>query len=184
MPFAVVLFFDDDQAKPINDVIEELAVKKAAPFMFEESIAHVTLAIYDELDCGECRDKFIAFSHAHEPITFNFSHIGVFTPKRNAIMTAPVVTERLLRYHQDFHEFFSDTGIGSWKEYQPGNWIPHCTLGFNVTDDKLDAAFSISRKLKLPLQVASSSIGIMEFEPVSEVYRVSFSELDATGGDG
>ena len=142
--------------------------------MFEESIPHVTLAIYDELNCDECRKKFEAFSDSHKPVTFKFSHIGAFISKRNALITAPVVTESLLQYHKEFHEYFKDDGLNSWKEYQPGNWIPHCTLGFDVAGDKVDEAFAICRKLKLPLTVETASIGIMSFEPVQEVYRVPF----------
>jgi 2'-5' RNA ligase len=176
MPFAVVLFFDKSQSQPFDTVIEELAVKKVAPFMFEESVPHVTLAIYDDLNCSECKEKIEDFTSEHKKVTLVFSHVGLFKSKMNAVFAAPIVTESLLQFHRLFHNYFKDDGIGSWENYFPGKWIPHCTLAFNVADNKIDQAFSICRSLDFPLEICTTSIGIMEFEPVREIYRIPFEQ--------
>ena len=176
MPFAVVLFFDRSQSSPFDVVIEELAVKKAAPFMHENSIPHVTLAIYDEINGSKSKQKIKVFASQLKPEPFVFTHLGLFRSKMNAVFAAPIVNEPLLEFHKKFHDFFKDEGTDSWENYLPGKWVPHCTLAFDVSDGKRDEVLSICQNLMLPLTVDASSIGIMEFEPVRELFRFPFSK--------
>jgi 2'-5' RNA ligase len=173
MPFAIVLFFNKSQSAPIDAIIKELADTKIAPFMFENSTPHITLAIYDLFDCINNKGKLKEFTLSYKIDSVDFSHLGLFSSKRHGIFIAPIVTTELLQYHQQFHNYFKNDAVGSWEFYLPRNWIPHCTLGFDVHEDKVEQAFSICRKLKLPLEIGISSIGIMEFEPVKEVYRIA-----------
>lgn len=175
MPYAIVVFFDKSQSSPIENVIEELAIKNVSPFMFNNSIPHITLAIYDEINGKHSEEIINNFAYKFKPPSLMFSHIGLFRSKMNGIFAAPIVTESLLQFHKHFHDHFSGEGINSWVSYKPGNWVPHCTLGFDVAYDKIDAAFSICKSLKLPISISIASIGIMEFEPVQEIFRAPFS---------
>lgn len=175
MPHAIVLFFDRDQSAPIVQIIEDLAVQHVSTFMHEKSIPHITLAIYDEIKGESSKKKLSEFASTFEPLSFVFSHIGLFRSKMNGIFAAPIVTKSLLKHHQDFHDFFIEEGIRSWENYQPDQWVPHCTLAFNIGEDKIDQGLSVSKNLMLPLEVKAASIGIMEFEPVKETFRVPFS---------
>jgi hypothetical protein len=172
MPFAVVLFFNKSQSEPIDAVIEKLAVLKIAPFMFENSTPHITLAIYDKMDCIKNKARLTEFITRNKIDTVIFSHIGAFSSKRHGVFFAPTVTIELLHFHRQFHDYFQNHAVGSWDFYLPGNWIPHCTVGFDVPVSKIDQAFGICRKMNLPLEIGISSIGIMKFEPVQEVYRI------------
>jgi 2'-5' RNA ligase len=179
MPFAVVLFFNKSQSSPIDTIIEELATSKASPFMFENSTPHITLAIYNQFDCDKNKSKLEDFAAKFKFDSVIFAHVGLFSSKRHGVFIAPIVTTELLKFHQQFHDFFEKDTAGSWDFYLPGKWIPHCTLGFDVPEDKVEQALSICRKLKLPLEIGISSIGIMKFEPVEEVYRIPFPNLRA-----
>jgi len=174
MPFAIVLFFDDNHIDPINKTIKELAETKAAPFMYENSVPHITLAIYNDISGGKGRDRLQAFAGTFKAPSVTFAHIGVFISKMNGVFAAPIVTASLLEFHRDFHEFYGSVGKESWENYLPDRWVPHCTLGFDVPDENVDQALTISRKLKLPLKVDTVSIGVMEFEPVNVLYRILF----------
>ncbi len=175
MPYAIVIFFDKSQSLPIDKVIEELAIKDVSPFMFEKSIPHITLAIYDEINGKHSKEKIGDFASKFKPVSLVFSHIGLFRSKMNAVFAAPIVTDSLLQHHKNFHDFFKDEGINSWENYLPNNWVPHCTLAFDVSENKTDEAFSICQNLVLPITINTSSIGIMEFEPVKEIFRAPFS---------
>lgn len=176
MPFAVVLFFDKSQSLPFDTVIEELALKKTAPFMFEESTPHITLAIYNKISGNKSKEKIRDFALKTKGESLIFTHLGLFKSKMNAVFAAPIVTDSLLKYHKKFHDFFGDEGIDSWENYLPGNWVPHCTLAFDVAENKIDEALSICQSLVFPITVKTSSLGIMEFEPVREIFRFPFSK--------
>lgn len=175
MPYAVVLFFNKSQSLPFEATIEELAVKNVAPFMFEESIPHITLAIYDEINHPKSKEKIEEFASKFNNMSLVFSHVGFIKSKMKTVFAAPVVTNSLLEYHRQFHDHFKNDGVNSWEHYLPENWIPHCTLAFDVAEEKVGQALSICTKLDFPIEITTSSIGIMEFEPVREIYRIPFN---------
>jgi len=176
MPHAIVLFFDEEQSSPINKIIKELAISNVATFMFEKSTAHITLAIYDEIKGESSKERLKEFASKHKPAPFVFSHVGLLGSKSKGIIAAPIVSRQLLDFHKNFHDYFKEEGVQSWDSYKPDFWVPHCTLAFNIDEKKIDDAFSICKKLILPLTIRSSSIGIMKFEPVQETFRTPFSK--------
>ena len=151
MPHAIVVFFDEEESAPINEIIKELAIQNVSTFMFEKSIPHITLAIYDELKGESSKEKLKEFALKTKPAPFVFSHIGLLGSKLKGIIAAPVVNVNLLHFHKTFHDYFSNEGKNSWESYSPDNWVPHCTLAFRVLENKIDEAFSVSKALKLPL---------------------------------
>ena len=174
MPFAVVLFFDENQISPINAAIKELADTGVSSFMYENSVPHITLAIYNDISGENGKERLKEFAGKFSSPSVKFSHVGVFSSKMNGVFAAPVVTKSLLKFHQDFHDFFREFGKESWENYRPDSWVPHCTLGFNVPNENVDQALSICREMDLPLCADTASIGVMEFEPVKVLYQFPF----------
>ena len=70
MPHAIVVFFDEEESAPINEIIKELAIQNVSTFMFEKSIPHITLAIYDELKGESSKEKLKEFALKTKPAPF------------------------------------------------------------------------------------------------------------------
>jgi 2'-5' RNA ligase len=52
--------------------------------------------------------------------------------------------------------------------YQPGKWVPHCTLAMDMDISQLEKAISICADVQLPIEMKADEIGAVEFLPVSD----------------
>jgi hypothetical protein len=54
-----------------------------------------------------------------------------------------VVTADLLALHAEVHAALAGRAIGHWPYYQPGSWVPHCTLAESLNEAQAARAFAL-----------------------------------------
>ncbi len=171
MSYAVVFYLDPSKAAPLQAVIDELGSKNIAPYMHNIQLPpHITLAIYDELECQACEQKIAAFAKEVQGVDLLFSSIGIFDNTNPVVFAAPTLTHTLLDLHQRLHTLLEDEAHHPWEIYQPGLWVPHCSLAVEFSPQNLFKALEICLQLELPLQVPVSTVGVMQFEPLAPLY--------------
>ena len=172
MPFAVVFYLDGEKSTPLKQITLELAKEGVAPYLHESEIPpHITLAIYEQLDCQPCEEKIARVAGQTQGFDLTFSYFGWFQSGNPVVFTAPTVTEKLLQYHREIHALLKKDAREAWHLYEPGMWVPHCSLAVEFDPEKMPQAVQICRKLDLPLTVPVESIGVVQFEPVSHIYK-------------
>ncbi len=171
MPYAVVLYLDAQASHPIRQAIQELALKDVAPYMEAHSVQpHVTLAIYDNLDCQLCERKIARAARIMRGLTLNFAYLGVFHSESVVVYLGATPTQELLAIQKRVHGILNSIASNPWDLYLPGKWIPHCSLAIELSPRKLQKAMQVCMEIALPLTISIVSLGIMQFEPLQPIY--------------
>ena len=85
------------------------------------------------------------------------------------------VTERLLNVHTAFHEIFKKHAKEQREYYTVGQWVPHCTLAFGLSEDKIIKAVNVCRQVDLPVSTEVKGIGLVKVSATGCQTLASFS---------
>ena len=180
MPYAVVLYLDPQKSKPILQVIHELAQKNIAPYMQVHALQpHVTLAIYESLDCQTCESKISGLASKIRGFDLNFSFLGIFHSESPVVFIGPTTSKELLDIHSQLHAVLKDDADHPWELYKPGQWVPHCSLAVEFPATKLKEAVQICLKLNLPLLIPVAALGVVQFEPDQPLYDYEIGKAES-----
>jgi 2'-5' RNA ligase len=178
MPYAVVFYLDPQKSAPLERVIHELAQTNVAPYLHNAKIPpHVTLAIYDDLDCQPCEQRIAGLAKETRGFDLNFSYLGLFHSESRVIFLGVTVKRELLSYHERLHALLKRDASHPWELYQPGNWVPHCTLATDFAEDETMHAMQICSSLQLPIDIRVASLGVVQFEPITPLYSYHFTGM-------
>jgi 2'-5' RNA ligase len=170
--FAAVVYFEENHEEEFLRIWESLSAENLTANLAEAEIRpHITLAIFDELNCRPC-DSQLANVAAHtRPISFQITHLGLFTKPEPVVFAAPTITQELLSFHKDIHETLAAEAKNPWEMYMPGQWVPHCTLALGFDLKNLGRIFEKCLGLGLPLHAQADQVGIVEFQPMKDVFK-------------
>ena len=173
MAYAVVIYFDKISAQPILKVWSELEKKNISQGMNNPGIRpHITLAIYDSFNCIECEKEIRQFAKNSGLLSVNVDHFGIFPHASSVIFIAPTPNRELINFQKRIHYTLKNSVDGSWDMYEPGNWVPHLTLVRDIEKKNLHTALEICMKMELPLELKITQIGVVNFEPVKQLFEI------------
>ncbi len=174
MSYAVELYFDKTAENTVRGVWKALADAGVSTSMLDGiSRPHITLGVCDELGAS-FKNELALFAREIKPLAFNLSFIGSFNTIGGVMFFGPTPTETLFRLHAHFHAFFKKHACGLWKHYLPEQWVPHCTLAFQLSSEQLQRAFSIATNAPLPIAGSCTEIGLLSGVGVAEKELVSY----------
>ncbi len=176
MPFAIVLFFDQVTEEKVSAIWNDLSREDIFPEQTSVMIRpHITLAVFENLDCLPCEEELNGFITDARNLDIRIAHIGMFFKPEAVLFLAPTVTAPLLNLHAGVHKYFQEKSGEPWEIYQPGNWVPHCTLAINLDWQKLAKALVLCSQLKLPMNLRAGTVSAVEFVPGDDFYRRDIS---------
>ena len=179
MPYAVMLYFDSQSEKTISRVWQALAEDNLAMGILDEGIRpHITLAIYNELDCRPCENELAKITAKTASMTIQLTHLGIFTIPEPVVFAAPLATREFLDFHENLHASLVNEAKESWELYQPGKWVPHCTLALDFNLENLPEIISRCQSLPLPLDVQAVQLGVVKFQPVRDLFKYDFLSFE------
>lgn len=79
---------------------------------------------------------------AHQA-TLRLYVLGTFPGREGALFLAVQVTTELLAFHLEVHAALAGQPVEHWPYYQPGNWVPHCTLAEGLSQAEAAKAFGL-----------------------------------------
>ncbi len=172
MGYAIELFYDDEAEQAVRDIWDGIAVELEKPSLSDLGARpHVSLAVYtDDLDMTGVQENLLKFAQSIDPFDFCLRSLSAFTRQEGVVYLAPVVTEQLLSVHERFHEAFAQHKDSVVAHYQPGNWIPHCTVAIDLVPAEIQKAVGYSREAFTPISGRFQEIGLIEFRPVKELF--------------
>ena len=174
MAYAVELTLDYNSSQFIQSVWDDFAVKQIAEYAQQAGIhPHITLAIYEHVDCITCEEQLNSITQNVSQFEFTFTHLGLFMQQEIVLFIAPTVTKEMIDLHNEVVGNLEKHTRGAWDYYLPGNWTPHCTLAYNILPEKLPFALSVAANIKLPFRAHATSICVTEFQPVKTVFKIS-----------
>lgn len=171
MGFAVELHLDavnGARIKALSDAIhaqcggENLTAIGAHP--------HLSLATFPQLDPARLEETLATFAAATPPLPVTFAAVGVFPTAQGVVYLSPVVTPHLLALHVRFHDLLAPLAMPSNVYYLPGNWVPHCTVGFELPADKIGQAVMLCQQADVFRPVTLTTVRLIEFRPVRPIF--------------
>ena len=167
MPYAIELALDPESATVVRRVWREVADAGIEYMVASGARPHVSLGIWESLDRDRADAELTRFAAETSPVRVAFASVGLFPGV--AVFLAPTVTADLLELHAGFHRRFARLGEAPWVHYQPGTWVPHCTLAMDLGPDRSGDALVIAARAPLPLEATLVEVGIVEFRPVKQL---------------
>ena len=151
MVAALELYLDTAATRRIRvlwDALEAEGVQSMRSLLEQRHRPHVSLAVAPRFDPEQVAAA-LAGTTVAAPLRLSFQHAGQFVGRVLWLGTVPTV--ELLEHHRRVHDQLAAAGITLVEHYQPGRWVPHCTLSMRVPNTLMAAA--VRRCLEvLPLE--------------------------------
>ena len=165
MGYTVMLEFDKESQNKINEIISVICENGVNSFMIDaKGNPHIAIASYGEINEERFYKKLEEFSNKTRSFELRFESVGIFYFERNIIYLAPVITDELIRVHEEFHSSFdSDCCRKPFEHYMPNKWVPNCRVAVNATmEETLSAISSLSTIFK-PFNIRVEGISVADF---------------------
>ena len=180
MPFVVELYFDPSTEASIRDVwkaIDDAGISDSMPKGGYRP--HVSLGVCDHLETDSLAQELSTFAASITPFRLSFPNIGIFSTSEGVVYLGVTVTEQLLNLHTAFHKVFKKHAEEQREYYTVGRWVPHCTLAFGLSEDKIVEAVTVCRQMTLPISTEVKEIGLVEVSATG-CQRLSSSSFKTT----
>ena len=155
-----VLRFDANSEQLIRETTS--AIQRALGRASSEDIGpHISLIPSNTRDETALIERLQAMANETPTFELRFAHLGWFPG--GVLFLGATPTAELMDLHQRIHGM-SDAGPDTlWLDlYEPGRWVPHCTLAVGVPDDKVsDALAEATRLVALPLDVRCTAVELV-----------------------
>lgn len=170
MGFAISFQSDHPSAESIRELWREVEHFEDAPSMALLGFPpHVTLAIY-ESDSVQEWQVLDALDHASrhlKALILTFDAIRSFEGSTTVLWAAPRHCRDLVDAHAAIHAAIDPRHCR--RHYRPGLWIPHCTLGMRIRDDRKTAALSYAAAFQGVIDVTFDALDCIAFPSLTPV---------------
>ncbi|WDV47157.1 2'-5' RNA ligase family protein [Clostridiaceae bacterium M8S5] len=173
MGYAVELCFDEKSKLKIKHLWEQLHTNHLSSYLINNGgEPHICLAVFDDntQNIEYLRKVIVDFFKTTQRFELMLTNIGIFPTNFGISFIAPKVTKQLLNLHENFYEVLLENGYDRWfnEYYKPKNWIPHCTLTYNINRQKLLKSLELLTVLFTPFTATIEKISLIEFYPVAD----------------
>jgi 2'-5' RNA ligase len=134
---------------------------------------HVTLAVYDSIPERQLSEALRSVFGVHPPFRLRFHKLAFFETPELVFWAAPEKSEHLLHAHAAIHELIDPCLCLS--HYQPGVWVPHCTLATQVTAGDKEKAIAVAAETIEPFEVLFDKAECVEFYPIRIIEECSLT---------
>ncbi|HJT23565.1 MAG TPA: 2'-5' RNA ligase family protein, partial [bacterium] len=163
MPFSVELFFDPKSSMAVQQCGTSLE-KAGVPAIFSTlgATPHVSLAVFEQYNPERLHALLKKLASSFPPTDFRLSSLGTFPGKEGVLFLAPVVTASLLEIHSWLHRALPKAVEESWIYYDPGCWVPHCTLSLRLTPKKMAKGVELLRRKGFAIRGRYNHLALVE----------------------
>ncbi len=167
--YLVSIYFDEKTNKTIQNLINKVAKKTGNDFMITGKVPpHITVAAFETKNENEVLQRLQASVEALSQGNLRWVSVGTFLP--NVIFATPVLNEYLQNMIQTIYgqmEGMDKTIMNPF--YQPYNWIPHTTIGKQLSKEQMREAFAILQEQFVPFEGRVVKIGLAKTNPYTEL---------------
>ena len=163
MPFVAELYFDSLAEARIRDAwntLDEAGISDSMPKGGYRP--HVSLGVCNHLETNSLAQELTTFAANVKPFRVSFPNIGIFSTSEGVVYLGATVTAQLLNVHTTFHKIFKKHTREQREYYTVGQWVPHCTLAFGLSEDRIAEAVTLCRQIDLPVSTEVTGIGLVE----------------------
>ncbi len=166
--YAVELYFDqqmEDDFFTFRESLYKLGINPVLGLLGDRP--HVSLAVFGDVEIDQVVKITSDFAPRFRQLPAQLDAFGAFPTASNVVYLLPVPSQPLLELHKQFHEQLQKENILSSHYYLPGQWVPHCTLEFELPDDQFNLTLQLCKKYFAPIRGTFSSVGVIAFRPIN-----------------
>ena len=170
MGYAVQLYFNAELEAALLEVRTALTKAGVTPTL--ERLGdrpHVSLSVLNDVDVQRCITMIEQFANSQSAFRTGFAAFGAFPTAQGVVYLSPAPNEALLTAHRVMHQRLVDIGAQIHEYYFPDGWIPHATMGFELSSKEVALALSWLHGNFKPVGGIFASLGLIEFPPVKEI---------------
>ena len=166
MPFVVELYFDPSTEASIRDAWKAIDEAGISASMLDGGYRpHVSLGVCNHLETDLLAQELSTFATNVTPFRLSFPNIGIFSTSEGVVFLGVTVTEELLSVHAAFHKIFKKYAEDQREYYTVGQWMPHCTLAFGLSEEQIVEAVTVCQRVALPTSTEVKEIGVVKVSP-------------------
>lgn len=94
------------------------------------------------------------------PLRLTLNHVGVFVGR--VVFLGPAVTSELLAHHEIVCGRLAERGVPIDPLYQPGTWVPHCTVSMRVPLRQINDAMRLCMDA-LPIDLTITGAAVVDY---------------------
>ena len=163
MPFVAELYFDAPTEERIREVWKTLDDAGISDSMPKGGYRpHISLGICEHLELDAFTQELTTFAANVTPFRLSFPNIGIFSTSEGVVYLGATATAQLLNVHTAFHEIFKKHAKEQREYYTVGQWVPHSTLAFGLSENQIAEAVTVCRQIELPVSTEVKGIGLVE----------------------
>jgi 2'-5' RNA ligase len=163
MAKGIVLLFDAESAGAIRAgwrQLEAAGIRALESFTHRRHEPHVSLVVADEIAIGGWMEVLRAGFFPTDPMRIVLGPAGVFPGGWVYLGVDKPPASR----HADLITALGEDARGVWEHYLPENWIPHCTLAGDLSEQQSASAIRVVRSVPLPPTVSIMSAALIDSE--------------------
>lgn len=176
MGYAVELYFDEATTARVSELAGRIhAACGGADLAGWGFVPHISLAGYETVAVEKLEPILAEFAGLTPRFEVSLAAVGLFPTSQGVVYLAPVVTQQLLGLHERFSAQVAATGHTAHPYYQPGNWIPHCTVAQDLALDQVVEAVRLCLAGRVFGVGQIGAVGLIEYRPVRTLCRFPFA---------
>lgn len=175
MGFAIAGYFDEVSDIKIKNMWRLMADSGVDDYLIHSgNNPHFKLDMYNTIDIESVKRKLEKFARSTAKIKLHFKKFGFYPNKDTPFLTLDIAENaEVITLQQTIHNQFAGTGQEDAGGYfSTGIWKPDIQLTIPFDKDKLTLAVSLLNNQELPFEGTLQSIGIIEFHPVKQLFRI------------
>ena len=172
MAIAVSLWFDSDLETRVRELWRELAATGVESSLYNGKYRpHITLGIWSIASVEELEADLRAWVVDQRRFEVEFRSVGLFPEGNGLACLQPLVTAPLLALQREAHSLASRLGATASPYFEPGSWVPHCTMAWEVSRERILEVADFLLRTPLPLKGNIAAIGVIETPAEVELRR-------------
>ena len=167
MGFSLNIKVSNSSALALTELWDAVGAFEETPSMRALGYApHFTFAIYDTDGVSEAArvNAIERAARGASELRLGFDRIGMFAGPPLVLWADPGPQNALLQMHQAVHAVI-DPALCR-PHYRPGFWVPHCTLGMNLRQERRAEATEFVQSFRGGVEAVFDVIDCVKFPPL------------------
>lgn len=182
MQVSVELVFDARSESRIRALSAHLAEIYGGPNVTELGVRpHISLTSFPAGEPSGLREALERLAQKVPPFSLSFASVQSFPTSEGVVYLEPVFSEALVSCHQMFHTLAQQFPESRNPYYEPGRWVPHCTVATDVPGSLREKIIVLCRQSLDHLEVEVGCVAATQYRPARELYSAPFKGGGSAG---
>ncbi|MDR1761577.1 MAG: 2'-5' RNA ligase family protein [Bacteroidales bacterium] len=174
MRYSIILAFDKKTQTAIANIREILSANGVNDDVYLPY--HITIGSVETENLADLMKVIENYSENQKTFKVVLSSVGTFMTPKNVVFYSPTMTVNLQMANKVLIDDLLANGFTNLdKYYLPDQWVPHCTIVTDITDNELQKSFEILKANNLlPFNATIDSVCVIEsLKPLREYKTIA-----------